>query len=206
MGNKRKLDFVQKNLQVFFHELRSPLNGIIGFSDLISNEDMSPSQSKELARDILNSGETLLKRINLMEELFVSIFEDQAEEKIRLPVCELLDEVELILKPTIRRNALEPRKFCDVKGDYISTPESIKSLLYELGVSSIDKSEGDIFFIGGLSYDEKSALIIGRGDESINPQRVLTEGRIIEPVFSIGNIEVKILGGIFSVTGDLDYE
>ena len=49
------------------HEFRTPLNSIIGFSDLIKNEIMGPLENgkyKEFATDINNSGEHLLKLVN----------------------------------------------------------------------------------------------------------------------------------------------
>ena len=49
------------------HEFRTPLNSIIGFSDLIKNEVMGPLENgkyKEFATDINTSGEHLLKLVN----------------------------------------------------------------------------------------------------------------------------------------------
>ncbi len=53
------------------HELRTPLAGVIGFSQLLTRRNMTPDQSKSLQREILDSAKRL-ERIVEMLEFFAS--------------------------------------------------------------------------------------------------------------------------------------
>ena len=78
------------------HEFRTPLNSIIGFSDLIKNEVMGPLENgkyKEFATDINNSGEHLLKLVNGILDLSkievgqMSLLETTMESKLLALDC-----------------------------------------------------------------------------------------------------------------------
>jgi signal transduction histidine kinase len=63
VANRAKSEF----LAMVSHELKTPLNAIIGFSDILSNQTLGPigkSQYLEYATDIRDSGHYLLKIIN----------------------------------------------------------------------------------------------------------------------------------------------
>ncbi len=51
-------------LQNMSHEIRTPLNGILGFADLLTYGDITPDQTHQYARFIINSGQRLLQLIN----------------------------------------------------------------------------------------------------------------------------------------------
>ena len=59
-------DTLKKFLATFSHELRSPLNSIIGFSELITNQfnDLSPESIREFMQNINTSGKHLQQIIN----------------------------------------------------------------------------------------------------------------------------------------------
>ncbi len=59
-ANQAKTDF----LAAMSHELRTPLNVIIGFSEAIMTEMLGPSPYTEYARDIHESGQSLLEIVN----------------------------------------------------------------------------------------------------------------------------------------------
>jgi signal transduction histidine kinase len=63
LANRAKSEF----LAMVSHELKTPLNAIIGFSDILSNQTLGPigkPQYLEYASDIRDSGQYLLKIIN----------------------------------------------------------------------------------------------------------------------------------------------
>ena len=63
VANRAKSEF----LAMVSHELKTPLNAIIGFSDILSNQTLGPigkSQYLDYASDIRDSGHYLLKIIN----------------------------------------------------------------------------------------------------------------------------------------------
>ena len=58
-ANNAKSDFLSN----MSHEIRSPLNAIVGFSQALSEEDL-PLQAKEEVKDIMMASETLLEIVN----------------------------------------------------------------------------------------------------------------------------------------------
>jgi signal transduction histidine kinase len=52
------------------HDLRAPLNGVLGFAKLLHNGKAGPlnDQQREFAADVLESGQALLKVVQLLEE------------------------------------------------------------------------------------------------------------------------------------------
>ncbi len=58
-ANNAKSEFLSN----MSHEIRTPLNAIVGFSQALSEEDLSP-QAKEEVKDIMMASETLLEIVN----------------------------------------------------------------------------------------------------------------------------------------------
>jgi PAS domain S-box-containing protein len=56
-GERAKSEF----LAVMSHEVRTPLNGILGFSELLAKTTSLPAESQEFVRTIASSGEALLR-------------------------------------------------------------------------------------------------------------------------------------------------
>lgn len=80
----RKLDQLKSEfLAIISHEVRTPLNAIIGFSDLLINDPFDMEEVREYAAVIQNSGQNLLNIINgilslsLIESKNISINQDQ---------------------------------------------------------------------------------------------------------------------------------
>ncbi len=53
-----------KFLATMSHEIRTPMNGILGMAQLLMMPNTTPEETKEFARTILNSGQTLLTLLN----------------------------------------------------------------------------------------------------------------------------------------------
>jgi signal transduction histidine kinase len=52
------------------HDLRAPLNGVLGFAKLLHNGKAGPlnDEQREFAADVLESGQALLKVVQQLEE------------------------------------------------------------------------------------------------------------------------------------------
>ena len=111
-------DTLKKFLAMFSHELRSPLNSIIGFSDLLASprEDLPPQTAKEFMQNINTSGKHLQQIINDILDLSkieagqmdlhlatypVGYFRDAVERVLAVPVKEKGIRLEFDLTPEI---------------------------------------------------------------------------------------------------------
>lgn len=78
-------------LQNISHELRTPMNGIIGFSGLLKENDLSADQKNEYLKIIIQSSERLLELVNQM--LDISLIETGG-----MQIHKQLTDLDVILK------------------------------------------------------------------------------------------------------------
>lgn len=155
------------------HDLRTPLNSIIGFSELLSNKifgDLNPKQY-EYVEDIRISGLHLLGMIN--EVLDISKIESHT---IKLNLTEidlsiLINEVCNILNPSINKKHIKfiinmPEKLL-FNGDYVKIQQVLLNLLgnaikfstddSEIKIDALNKNNKIIIKVkdNGIGIDEK---------------------------------------------------
>ena len=94
IANRLKSEF----LAIMSHELRTPLTGMIGFSQLLSNEaTLSPKQSR-YAGLITKSGERLLKVLNDLLEISVIEAGKITTEYSEFDLDEMISDIYFLLK------------------------------------------------------------------------------------------------------------
>lgn len=155
------------------HDLRTPLNSIIGFSELLSNKifgDLNQKQS-EYIEDIRISGLRLLGMIN--EVLDISKIESHTI-KVNLSEIDLdtiINEVCNILNPSINKKHIKIIKNIPEKlffnGDYVKIQQVLLNLLgnalkfspdnSEIKISALNKNDKIIIKIkdNGIGIDKK---------------------------------------------------
>lgn len=74
------------------HSLKTPLHGILGNSSLLMQE-LSASDSLEMAQDIYNSGNSLLDSINKLTDLFMAFNEDDLSISVTIDIVQLVDQI-----------------------------------------------------------------------------------------------------------------
>lgn len=132
-ANRLKSEFLAN----MSHELRSPLNAVIGFSELMHSQDLGPTTDaqKDALKDILVSAKNLLRIINDLLDITNAEFEkiDFAPEEINVNVLvnEVIDnfqalthEKQIHLTTTIDESIatiyLDPNRFKQVLYNYLS--------------------------------------------------------------------------------------
>jgi PAS domain S-box-containing protein len=78
------------------HEVRTPMNGIIGFSEFLANEDLSDEKRKYYSKLIVNSSEQLLKIVDDILEISSLETKQTQIHKTRFYLNELLNELHSI--------------------------------------------------------------------------------------------------------------
>jgi signal transduction histidine kinase/CheY-like chemotaxis protein len=134
---------------VISHELRTPMNGVIGMSDLLMQTELNDEQ-KEYAQTIRSCGDLLLNVINDVLD-FAKIESGKLELEYR-PV-DLLASVQDILKiPAAmarRKNiALSYEVEDSAKGQWITDPTRLRQILLNLVTNAIKFTEEGSVWIG----------------------------------------------------------
>jgi signal transduction histidine kinase len=93
-------------LQNISHEIRNPMNGIIGFTELLKDNDISDSQKDQYLDIIGKSSDQLLKIVN--EVLDISLIEtgNIHVNNIRVNLNELLEEIFLSFKSLVVKEVI----------------------------------------------------------------------------------------------------
>ena len=93
-------------LATMSHEIRTPMNAIIGFSDLLSDEDLTDSQSQNV-NIIRESGGNLLSLINDILDFSKIEAGQLATEIIDCSLTTLLNSVESLMRPKATEKGIE---------------------------------------------------------------------------------------------------
>ena len=95
-------------LAAMSHEFRTPLNAILGFADILSNQYFGPTSDKyqEYAEDIQASGEHLLTLVNDILDLSTIEAGKQSLLKEKLSTEEIVMECERIVEDKARSNGI----------------------------------------------------------------------------------------------------
>jgi two-component system cell cycle sensor histidine kinase PleC len=201
------------------HELKTPLNAIIGFSDLIQSAPDGIEKHKEYARDIYNSGNHLLNLINDILDFSKS---EVNKLKVRSNIFELTKLINTCIRMTTStvKNIKVNTTFFDekvlIKSDHKRMKQVLLNILSnsvkftnEPAIIDIDvkKINNEIIIkisdngIGIAEKDLAKALSVF-GQASSNLSRNY-EGTGIGLPFSKKLVE--LMGGIFDIESKEDY-
>ncbi len=120
------------------YQIRTLSNAVIGFSDLLLQEELDGIQS-EYAREIFNSGQSLASLVNDM--LDISKIESGQLEmgSTSCSMSWLLDEVDLMIRPLSSNKGLEFRIFraTDLPANIRSDPARLRQCLVNLAGNAV---------------------------------------------------------------------
>ena len=129
VANKAKSEFLAN----MSHEIRTPLNAIIGFSEVLSEQPMTPEQS-EYVGIINNSGQTLLRLISDILD-FSKIEAGRLEtERVNFSLKQLLETVAAITRPKAAAKNLEFEVVCaeGLPSHIVTDPARLRQCLTNL--------------------------------------------------------------------------
>ncbi|WP_133701542.1 PAS domain-containing hybrid sensor histidine kinase/response regulator [Roseateles toxinivorans] len=103
-ANLAKSDF----LSSMSHELRSPLNAVLGFAQLMASEQPPPSASQKLSIDqILQSGWYLLRLINEILDLAMIESGKVSISQESMSLTEVLQDCQAMVEPQARKRGIQ---------------------------------------------------------------------------------------------------
>jgi PAS domain S-box-containing protein len=137
-------DTLKKFLAMFSHELRSPLNSIIGFSDLLATqvEELKPDALREFMKNINESGKHLQHIINDILDLSkieagkmelhiasypVSYFEESVRRVLAGPIGEKRIALEFALSPEFEEIVVDQTRFKQILMNLVSNAVKFSS-------------------------------------------------------------------------------
>ncbi|MDO4517026.1 MAG: ATP-binding protein [Bacillota bacterium] len=101
------------------HDMRTPMNAIIGFSTLLDRDAEQPDKVREYGGKIVASGQHLLRLINDVLDMSKIESGKNTLNIAAFSLAELLEELNAVTQPKVREKKQTLRvKVCDVEGDH----------------------------------------------------------------------------------------
>jgi signal transduction histidine kinase/CheY-like chemotaxis protein/HPt (histidine-containing phosphotransfer) domain-containing protein len=137
-ANKAKSQF----LATMTHEIRTPMHGIIGMSELLLNSKLTPSQ-RRFAETAKQSGESLLQLINDILDHSKLEAEKTEIENTSFDLVALVDDVCRLQSEVAYRKGVYVYNICDATGprEFIGDPTRIRQIVTNLVGNAIKFTE-----------------------------------------------------------------
>jgi PAS domain S-box-containing protein len=100
-------------LQNISHEVRTPLNGIIGFSDILTSSNLTPEKREQFSKLIRSSGDHLISIVN---DIIVMATIDAGQEKLKMDETDINEILQLIKSQNIQKATVKKLLF-DINSD-----------------------------------------------------------------------------------------
>lgn len=186
----------QEQIAFLAHELKTPLNSIIGYSELLLRQQQG-ALSQSLALDNLDSlervmrnGQRLLKLVNQVLEF--SYYENQSVQLDIQSVqpSQLIQNVVETLEPLAHKKGLELVINCDRAPAMVETdPLKLEQVLINLGSNAIRYTDdGQVRLMAVAVSDQKWQLAIADTGIGMDTE---TQKKIFEPFFRAQSPDVQ---------------
>jgi hypothetical protein len=188
----------QDSLSILAHELKTPLNSIIGYSELFLRHQRQPSQVKdnlpklEHIERVLRNGRHLLRLINDTLELSRA---DNGKMQLRLmptDIQSLINSVVEVLEPLALSKHLKMVVDCSLAPARIVTDSlRLQQIITNLLSNAIRYTQaGKIQLTCQQVSDKKWAIAVSDTGNGIAPE---DQARIFDPFFRVGSSEQPYL-------------
>jgi len=159
------------------HEIKTPLNGILGYSDLLKQNDLSHDMQQFCISMIEKGGNRLLNIVNNLLEISKK---ESIKEEVVITPCNINEQIEYIYNFF---------KFeAERKGIQISFQNSLPTC-----EAIIDTDSEKIYGIltnlvnNAICYSDEGSIEIGYTLKPVNPDDILFEGLFSEPHETVTN-------------------
>ncbi len=179
-------------LATMSHELRSPLNAVIGFSELLSDGSLPPQEFREYISGINYAGKNLLALINNI--LDYSKLESEQMKIVAAPTDfnELLNKLKAVFRLSAEDKGLELNFLCRPLPGLILDAYRVRQILTNLLSNAIKFTEnGQVQVL--VSY-ESGTLKIAVSDTGRGVDKDF-QRKIFEPFYQQENSDATCIGG-----------
>ncbi|HEY9668564.1 MAG TPA: HAMP domain-containing sensor histidine kinase [Coleofasciculaceae cyanobacterium] len=193
----RLLKANQNNLSQLAHELKNPLNSIIGYSELILRSSRKNSEVQDTVPHIqhiervLRNGRQLLSLIN--DTLEISRYEagKMTLHPVPTDVCSLINDVVEMLKPLASAKALKMGVDCDRAPEKVLTdPLRLQQIITNLLSNAIRYTEaGTIQLTCQMRSHNQYSITVSDSGVGIAPE---DQARIFDPFFRASNSDIQV--------------
>jgi signal transduction histidine kinase/CheY-like chemotaxis protein len=186
-ANRAKGEFLSRAS----HELRTPMNAVLGFTQLLEMDDLTDSQQSSVDR-ILKAGRHLLKLVN--EVLDISRIEagGRAIELEPVKIADALREAAEFVEPMLQENEInlriEPASACSVLADQ----QKLVQVFLNLFSNAIkyNRANGSVTVTQEVLGDQVRIRIADTGN-GISPEQ---QSKLFQPFERLGAERTKIQG------------
>ena len=158
-GEKARSEF----LAIMSHEVRTPMNGIIGYADLLASSPDLTGENRQYVDILLQSGQALLRILDDILDFSGLEAGSLRIDKEAFSPRQLIEDVRLLLEPVARRKGLqlEAKVSDQVPLLLLSDPGRLRQVLINLGGNAIKFTETGSVLIelqpadveGGITWD-----------------------------------------------------
>ncbi|HOQ03692.1 MAG TPA: ATP-binding protein [Anaerohalosphaeraceae bacterium] len=159
----RKADVMKSEfLANMSHEIRTPMSAILGFGELLKEEERLSGRQKEYIQMILNNGRMLLQLINDILDFSKIEAGKLKVERIDFSLSEFLEDLFSTLHPLAAAKGLqfEILQCSDLPGTLNSDPVRLRQCLINLAGNAIKFTEKGHVFINVMKEQEDNADFI----------------------------------------------
>src|SRR3954470_6244685 len=190
-ANLAKSDF----LSSMSHELRSPLNAILGFAQLMESAAPEPSESqKESIAQILRAGWNLLDLINQVLDLAVIESGKVSMSLEPVSVAEVMSECQAMMEPEAQQRGVTmtfPRVH---DGTFVSADRTrLKQIVINLISNAIkyNKQQGNVVVDCVTSNAERTRISVSDTGAGLSPEKL---AQLFQPFNRLGQEAAGVAG------------
>ncbi len=171
-ANRAKSEFLAN----MSHEIRTPMTAILGYSDLLIDEEQSPVDRLECIQTIRRNGAHLLALINDILDISKIEANRMTIERLAFPPCEVIADVEMLMRMRAAAKGLsfEVEYATPMPETIQSDPTRFRQILLNLAGNALKFTEaGGVRMIARLirgAEDEEATLSVEVVDTGIGIQ------------------------------------
>ncbi len=185
-SNKLKTEFLNN----MSHEVRTPMNGIIGFSDMLDNQELSDDKRKNYVKIVQNSSNQLLKVIDDILEISTLETKQEKFDKTALCLNDLLMETFSIFNLQSKERNIPlylKKELADSRSFIYSDKSRLRKILDNLLENALRYTNAGFIELGYYIKDSTLTIYVKDTGIGIAPEKQ----KIIFERFSQANVEIS---------------